>query len=125
MPMSNRPSKSRARNLVYSTEVGRACPDCGQAVRDCTCKATTAVVGGDGVVRLFRETKGRKGKGVTLVKGLPLAGDELAGLAKKLKSACGVGGSIKSGVIELQTAEREKIKILLENAGFTVKIAGG
>ena len=123
--MSNRPSKSRTRNLVYSTEVGRACPNCGQPARDCTCKTQAASVSGDGVVRLFRETKGRKGKGVTLVKGLPLGGDELAVLAKKLKSACGVGGSVKSDVIELQTAEREKIKTLLEDAGFSVKIAGG
>jgi translation initiation factor 1 len=103
---SKRSKKSNrgASNLVYSTD-GRATSD--------------------GVVRLHRETKGRKGKGVTLVKGLGLGDVELATLAKTLKSACGVGGAVKSGVIELQTSEREKIMGLLEAAGFTVKIAGG
>lgn len=80
---------------------------------------------GDGIVRLHRETKGRSGKGVTLVKGLTLPEVQMQKLAKTLKSGCGVGGTVKAGVIELQTAEREKIKALLEGAGFKVKIAGG
>jgi len=80
---------------------------------------------GDGVVRLHRETKGRKGKGVTLVKGVVLAEAELKKLAKVLKAGCGVGGSVKDGVIELQTADREKVKGLLEGKGFVVKVAGG
>jgi translation initiation factor 1 len=79
----------------------------------------------DGIIRLHHERKGRKGKGVTLVKGLELSDAEIAGLARTLKSGCGVGGAVKAGVIELQTSEREKIKALLEVAGFTVKIAGG
>jgi len=69
---------------------------------------------GDGVVRLHRETKGRKGKGVTLVKGVVLAEAELKKLAKVLKAGCGVGGSVKDGV-----------KGLLEGKGFVVKVAGG
>lgn len=74
---------------------------------------------------MHRESKGRKGKGVTVIRGLGLVESELATLAKSLKSRCGVGGSVSAGVIELQTADREKIKSLLEVQGYTVKIAGG
>jgi translation initiation factor 1 len=81
--------------------------------------------GGDGIVRLARETKGRKGAGVTLVTGLPLADPELAKLAKTLKSRCGVGGAVKDGVIELQGDQRTKLKPLLEADGYRVKLAGG
>lgn len=80
---------------------------------------------GDGVVRLHRETKGRKGKGVTLVRGLALPEAELKKLSKVLKASCGVGGSLKDGVIELQTADRDKVKGVLEGKGFVVKVAGG
>jgi len=107
---------SKNSRLVYSTDQGR--------VKDDNRKAEPADTG-DGIVRLHRETKGRKGKGVTLVSGLGLAGDELKKLAKQLKQQCGVGGAIKDGVIEIQTDDREKLKILLEKQGFTVKLAGG
>lgn len=80
---------------------------------------------GDGIVRLHRETKGRKGSGVTLVRGVACDAAELKALAKALKAACGVGGAIKDGVIELQGEQRQKIKPLLEARGYTVKIAGG
>jgi translation initiation factor 1 len=123
--MNIRSSKSRASTLVYSTDKAGTCSVCGKALKACVCASAPLGKSVDGVVRLFRETKGRKGKGVTLVKGLPLSVDELTTVAKQLKSACGVGGSVKSGVIELQTADREKIKALLERAGFNVKIAGG
>ncbi|MGI9325872.1 MAG: translation initiation factor [Pseudomonadales bacterium] len=76
-------------------------------------------------MRLHQETKGRKGKGVTLVQGLMLAEQALSALAKRLKSGCGVGGTVKANVIELQTADREKIKALLEAEGYVVKLAGG
>jgi translation initiation factor 1 len=79
----------------------------------------------DGVVRLRRQTKGRKGAGVTLVQGLVGSADELKQVAKWLKSQCGVGGSVKEGVIELQSADRERIAELLSSKGYTVKIAGG
>ncbi len=120
--------KTRARidsALVYSTDTGGRCPQCNKRLQACVCGENKAPDGGDGVVRLLRETKGRKGKGVTLVHGLPLSAPDIATLAKKLKSGCGVGGSVKSGVIELQTAEREKVKTILEAAGFRVKISGG
>ncbi|MEZ5599394.1 MAG: stress response translation initiation inhibitor YciH [Pseudomonadales bacterium] len=91
----------------------------------CAKKHPVVAAAGDGIVRLHRETKGRKGAGVTLVRGLP--GDEalLKDLAKRLKAACGVGGAVKEGVIELQGEQRQKIKPLLEAAGYVVKIAGG
>lgn len=79
----------------------------------------------DGVVRLHRQTKGRKGGGVTLVDGLTGPEAELKLLAKWLKSQLGVGGAVKAGLIELQSAERERIAQLLRTRGYEVKIAGG
>ncbi|MFK7914007.1 MAG: translation initiation factor [Pseudomonadales bacterium] len=80
---------------------------------------------GDGIVRLHLERKGRKGKGVTLIRGLPPGKDATLKLAKQLKSACGVGGAVKDGVIELQSIDRDKIRGLLEAQGHRVKLAGG
>jgi translation initiation factor 1 len=121
--------KSTASNSrrVYSTDIGRTCPGCLRAPADCVCRTghNSGNDGGTGPVHLHRESKGRKGKGVVLVKGLLLSEPELAAVAKLLKSSCGVGGSVKAGVIELQTADRNKIKMLLEGLGHTVKIAGG
>lgn len=79
----------------------------------------------DGIIRLRRQTKGRKGAGVTLVQGVTGTADELKQLAKWLKSQCGVGGAVKAGVIELQSADRERIADLLRSKGHQVKIAGG
>ena len=80
---------------------------------------------GDGVVRVARETKGRKGKGVTLIRGLPLPAAELSRLAKELKQRCGSGGTVKSGVIEIQGDHRDELVSELSNRGFTVKRSGG
>ena len=122
-------SKRRNSNSrpVYSTESGRLCPQCHRAVSECVCgKDRPASAGSsDGVVRLHRETKGRGGKAVTLVKGLPLAPAELKALAKKLKQQCGVGGALKDDIIEIQGDQREILKTSLEKMGYTVKIAGG
>ena len=107
---------SKNSRLVYSTEQGRIRPEAEPA---------TPTASGDGIVRLHRDSKGRKGKGVTLVSGTDLPADKLKELAKQLKQQCGVGGSIKDGVIEIQTDDRAKLKTLLEAQGFTVKIAGG
>jgi translation initiation factor 1 len=79
----------------------------------------------DGVVRIRRETSGRKGKGVTTITGVPLAEKELKVLAKKLKKVCGTGGSLKDGVIEIQGDHRTALKGMLEKEGYTVKLAGG
>jgi translation initiation factor 1 len=78
----------------------------------------------DGVVRLLRDRKGRGGKTVTLVAGLP-AGTVLESLARDLKRLCGTGGTVRDGLIEIQGDVRERIKPELERRGYTVKIAGG
>jgi translation initiation factor 1 len=76
-------------------------------------------------VRLHRESKGRGGKSVTLVKGVPLPEKELKSLARALKQKCGVGGSVKGDVIEIQGDQRDLLKAELEKRGYTVKLAGG
>ena len=116
------------RGLVYSTEHGETCPDCRQPINDCECQALAErerLAGLDGIVRIRRETSGRKGKGVTTVHGVPLAHDELKALAKTLKKRCGTGGAIKAGVIEIQGDHRQLLKAELESRGYTVKLAGG
>ena len=118
-------SLSNLGGLVYSTETGRMCPGCRQPVAQCQCRSAHAVPVGDGVVRVSRETKGRAGKGVTLVKGVPLDDEELMALGKKLKAACGSGGTVKDGVIEVQGDHVEKVMVALVAQGFTVKRAGG
>ncbi|GAA6152415.1 stress response translation initiation inhibitor YciH [Pseudoteredinibacter isoporae] len=106
---------SKHSRLVYSTDQGRINPE----------EASASAPEGDGIVRIMRETKGRKGKGVTLVKGLQLEPAELKKLAKKLKQLCGTGGSVKDFVIEIQGDQRDLIKAELEKQGHTVKLAGG
>ncbi len=102
--------------LVYSTEAGRMCPGCRQALAACACKAR-AVPAGDGVVRVSRQTKGRGGKCVTLIKGVALDGPALAALGKQLRTACGSGGTVKDGVIEVQGDHVELVKATLRKLG--------
>lgn len=106
---------SKNSRLVYSTDQGR--------IKESA--AIEKMPEGDGIVRLHRESKGRGGKGVTLVKGLPLTADALKALAKELKQVCGTGGTVKDGVIEIQGEQREKLKPVLEKKGYAVKISGG
>ncbi|MEN8007865.1 MAG: translation initiation factor Sui1 [Candidatus Krumholzibacteriota bacterium] len=101
------------------------CPECGRPAADCVCRKKSAGAPADGVVRVSRETKGRKGKGVTVVTGVPLAGLELADLAKQLKSRCGAGGTVKNGVIEIQGDHRDKVVAELQQRGWNVKRSGG
>ena len=108
-------SNDKNSHLVYSTDSGRIKED----------KPATATPKGDGIVRIRRETAGRNGKGVTTITGIPVDEAELKNIAKALKQTCGVGGSVKDGVIEIQGDQREKIKADLEKRGFTVKLAGG
>jgi len=108
---------------VYSTDFGQMCPDCGKAKKDCICK-TSKVYESDGIVRVGRSTKGRKGKGVTTVEGLSLDSNALKKLAKELKQKCGVGGTVKDGVIEIQGEQRDAIVELLKKKGYTVKKSG-
>ena len=112
--------------LVYSTEHGRTCPECRQPLASCTCKtAARATPAGDGIVRVARETGGRNGKTVTVVRGLPLDPTALSELGRTLKAACGSGGTAKDGVIEIQGDHRDTVVARLEQAGFKVKRAGG
>ena len=101
--------------LVYSTDNGRIKEE----------KPVSAITKGDGIVRIRRETAGRNGKGVTTITGIPADETDIKNIAKALKQTCGVGGSVKDGVIEIQGDHREKIKADLEKRGFTVKLAGG
>ena len=119
-------SNSNSR-LVYSDEIGSNCPKCGQPLQKCRCnnKPSNNNTKGDGIIRIQRETKGRKGKGVTLITGIPLTGDELKSLAKSLKQKCGTGGTIKNGVIEIQGDHRDLLLGLLVGKGWKVKQAGG
>jgi translation initiation factor 1 len=113
--------------LVYSTEHGRTCPGCRRPLAACACRAEAAArpASSDGVVRVSRETGGRGGKTVTVVRGVPLAPDALADLAKTLKAACGTGGTVKDGTIELQGDHRDAVVARLGQAGWRVKRAGG
>ena len=110
---------------VYSTQHGRMCPGCGNPLDRCRCPKKGAAPTSDGVVRVARATQGRKGKGVTTITGVPLAGAELTKLAKELKKKCGSGGTVKDGVIEIQGEHRDTLVPLLERRGWTVKRSGG
>jgi len=102
------------------------CPACRRPVAQCVCaRARAAQPPADGIVRVSRETKGRGGKAVTLVKGLPLDAPALAALGRELKAACGSGGTVKDGVIEVQGDHCERLIQLLQAQGHKVKRAGG
>jgi translation initiation factor 1 len=120
--MNARPSSG---GLVYSTDSGRMCPACRHPLAGCQCSSAKPRPASDGIVRVSRETKGRAGKGVTLVKGLTLDDAALAGLGKQLKTACGSGGTVKDGVIEVQGDHCERVMALLQAQGQKVKRAGG
>ena len=119
--MKDKPSKDR---IVYSTEQGRICPGCGNPVNQCTCRKQTSP-SGDGNVQVSRETKGRKGKGVTLIKGLAMDAATLGLMSKKLKTMCGSGGTVKKGIIEIQGDHTESILDYLKKQGMKAKRAGG
>lgn len=101
--------------LVYSTDTGRIDEPKVEPVRP----------KGDGIVRIQRQTSGRKGKGVCLITGIDADDSTLATLAAELKKKCGCGGALKDGVIEIQGDKRDLIKSLLEAKGMKVKLAGG
>ncbi len=115
-----------ASRLVYSTEVGRVCPACSKPQAQCSCELDAAVVPAtDDTVRVSLETKGRKGKGVTVIKGVPLDALALVQLGKQLKAACGTGGTVKDATIEVQGDHCVKVIGALQKQGFSVKRAGG
>ena len=108
--MSNKESR-----LVYSTEMGRIKQQ----------NEPKPSLQTDGIIRIRRETKGRKGKGVTTLSGFDLDADKLKALAKQLKKTCSTGGTIKDGIIEIQGDHRETLKQQLDKMGYPVKLAGG
>ncbi|HLV78550.1 MAG TPA: translation initiation factor Sui1 [Marinobacter sp.] len=116
--------KNRTGGLVFSTDQGRMCPECRNPLDECCCRQPERPAG-DGIVRVSRETKGRKGKGVTLVTGIPMADKELKAYAKVLKAKCGTGGTVKDGVVEIQGDHRDLLVPLLQQQGWTVKKSGG
>ncbi len=109
-------------NLVYSTDHGSMCPGCLKPVKSCVCRQLkkAAAAPADGVVRLRYETKGRKGKGMTVITGLPLSEDGLRDLAGRLKQRLGAGGSVKGHVIELQGDHRVQAAEELRAQGYVV-----
>lgn len=109
---------------VYSTEHGRMCPACGNPISDCICSREETVRRGDGTVRVGQETKGRRGKRVTVITGVPLDHAELSKLAKQLKQKCGTGGTVKNGVIEIQGDHRDTVMEELKKQGYSVKHSG-
>ena len=116
--------KSAQGGLVYSTDSGRMCPACRQPLASCLC-STAKAPAGDGVARVSRESKGRGGKTVTLVRGLSLDDAALTALGKRLRSACGSGGTTKDGVLEVQGDHALRVTELLKAEGFVVKRTGG
>ena len=111
--------------LVYSTDLGRVCPDCSRPVRDCVCgtRADESLPSRPGkiVAKLRMEKKGRGGKMVTVVAGLPRNAALLTDLCQELKRACGTGGAVSDDTIELQGDLRERIRDFLLKKGFVVK----
>ena len=115
--------------LVYSTESGKICPSCQNPVSACTCKKkkprSQTNIKYDGIIRVQREVKGRKGKTVTTVSGFQINADEIKNLAAQLKRRCGTGGSVKDGVIIIQGDHRDTLVTEIKKRGFKAKIAGG
>ena len=119
--------RSERGGLVYSSEHGRTCPACGKPVAECACRKAQggASPGRAGIVRVGRETRGRKGRGVTVVSGVPLRGEALDALGSQLKRLCGSGGTVRDGVIEIQGDHRDLLVAELARHGWTVKRSGG
>ena len=115
--------------LVYSTETGSICPKCQKPVSDCTCNMKRKGADPipqfkpDGIIRIRREVKGRKGKTVTTISGLSLDDKALNLFSKQLKQHCGTtGGSVKDGVIVLQGDHRDAVKGYLEGKGVRLRL---
>jgi len=101
------------------------CPECGRPVAQCACRKEAPAAVGDGIVRVGRETKGRKGKVVTIITGVALDREGLHRLAAELKQKCGAGGTVKVAVIEIQGDHRDLLVEELKSRGYTVKRSGG
>ncbi len=119
-----KPDKIRG-GLVFSTDGGRMCPACRSPIDRCVCNRNSPGPVPDGVVRVSRQTKGRNGKNVTVIRGLPLNNAALILLGKEIKTACGSGGTVKDGVIEVQGDHCERVIEILKLRFGNVKRAGG
>ena len=109
--------------LVYSTSGANLCPRCQKRLDKCRCSSEPNSQGqSDGIVKISRETKGRKGKAVTLLTGLDLNPVELKKLGKRLKDSCASGGTLKNGIIEIQGDHRIALQRELNRLGFVTKI---
>ncbi len=116
---------NRSGGLVYTSGQGRICPVCERPAAQCLCRKPAAPPPGDGIVRIGRETKGRKGAGVSIIRGVPLDSAGLKTLAGELKKRCGSGGTVRDGVIEIQGDHRDLLLAELAKRGWKVKLAGG
>ena len=127
--MTQRRTSTTARDgggIVYSTGIGERCPNCQRPVAQCVCKkGTPGKASSDGIIRVSRETAGRKGKGVSVIAGLGLPVADLEALATDLKKRCGSGGAVVDGKIEIQGDHRDKLVEELTRRGWKVKRAGG
>ena len=118
--------------LVYSTETGSICRKCGKPAAACTCKKKKSATPNrppsghpnDGIVRVRREVKGRKGKTATVIIGIPLYNEDLKKFAKELKQRCGAGGSVKDGTIIIQGDHCQTILDEIRKQGYKAKITG-
>ena len=121
------PKRTASGGLVYSTDSGRTCPACRRPIAGCVCAASAprATPSGDGVARIRREVGGRGGKTVTVVTGLNLDDAALTALSRRLKAACGTGGTVKDGTLEFQGDHRDELIALLAREGFESRRAGG
>jgi translation initiation factor 1 len=124
MKPRERPSGRTDARLVFSTERKPVCTQCGWPTDRCACSQAEPARG-DGIVRVGRETKGRAGKGVTVITGVPVTEGELTTLAAELKRRCGSGGTVKNATIEIQGDHRDAIVDVLIARGFKVKRTGG
>ncbi len=123
--LKNKKEDSNSR-LVYSTESGRICPFCEKSEKQCKCKKKKNNPDtGDGKIRVQRLTKGRKGKGISAISGIPLEDTELKALAKNLKIKCGTGGTVKNAVIEIQGDHRDLLIEELSKLGYKAIKSGG
>lgn len=111
--------------LVFSSEHGRICPECRKPAGSCVCTKTSQKPSGDGIVRIRRESKGRGGKTVTVITGIPLEAEPLKTLLGDLKRRCGTGGTLKNGSIEIQGDHADLLMAELRKRGYTVKRSGG
>jgi len=126
MSRPSRPSVADGGGIVYSTGVGERCRNCQRPVAECVCrKGTPGKTASDGVVRVSRETQGRKGKGVSVISGIGLPADDLATLATELKKKCGSGGAVVDGRIEIQGDHRDRLVEELTRRGWKTKRVGG